>query len=151
MSEIVNITGSKVSIGMDNGEIVTVPIASLNFANPAVGDEVKVYRNDKETIVKRIEAKPSSAPHSGQGSYHAKEIKINKHIFVWVGAFFLSGLGVDRFMRGQIGIGICKLLFGWITGGIWHLIDWIIALVKAYGSAFGNDEDIVFINGKYAR
>ena len=82
----------------------------------------------------------------------AVEKKINKHIFVWVFAFLLGGLGVDRFMRGQVGVGILKLIFGWCTCGIWWLIDWIIALVKAYSSnSFGAEEEITFVNGKYGK
>ena len=62
--------------------------------------------------------------------------EINKHLFVWVFAFLLGGLGVDRFLRGQIGVGICKLLFNWMTLGIWELVDFIIAAIKAYGGAY---------------
>ena len=36
---------------------------------------------------------------------------------------FLGGLGVDRFMLGDIGMGVAKLLLGWLTLGIWPLID----------------------------
>lgn len=79
-----------------------------------------------------------------------KEIKINKHIFVWIGAFLVGGFGVDRFMRGQIGMGIFKLLCSWMTLGIWPLIDWIISLVKAY-SVYSDTDDLTFINGKYSR
>lgn len=32
------------------------------------------------------------------------EKKINKHIFVWIGNFLVGHFGVDRFMRGQIGM-----------------------------------------------
>jgi hypothetical protein len=42
--------------------------------------------------------------------------------------FFLGGLGVDRFYLGNIGMGIAKLLLGWLTFGIWPLVDWIIIL-----------------------
>lgn len=79
-----------------------------------------------------------------------KEIKINKHIFVWIGAFLVGGFGVDRFMRGQIGMGIFKLLCSWMTLGIWLLVDWIISLVKAY-SVYSDTDDLTFINGKYSR
>lgn len=48
---------------------------------------------------------------------------VNKHLFVWLGSFLFGGLGVDRFMRGQIGVGICKLLFNGFTLGIWSLVD----------------------------
>lgn len=42
--------------------------------------------------------------------------------------FFLGGLGVDRFYLGNVGLGVAKLLVGWLTLGIWPLIDWIIIL-----------------------
>ncbi len=38
-------------------------------------------------------------------------------------SLFLGGFGVDRFMLGKIGSGIAKLLLGWLTLGIWYLID----------------------------
>jgi TM2 domain-containing membrane protein YozV len=50
--------------------------------------------------------------------------------------FFLGGLGIDRFYLGNIGLGVAKLLVGWLTFGIWPLIDWIIVLV---GSAHDGD------------
>ena len=38
-------------------------------------------------------------------------------------SIFLGGLGVDRFYIGDTGLGIAKLLLGWLTAGIWPLID----------------------------
>lgn len=56
--------------------------------------------------------------------------RINKVVFLLL-CFFLGGLGVDRFMRGQVGLGLFKLLIGsWATLGLWPLVDFIIALVK---------------------
>lgn len=75
---------------------------------------------------------------------------MNKHLFVWVMSFILGPFGADRFVRGQIGWGIVKLLFGSFTFGIWWVVDWVIAMVKAYGQAFGGQDDLVFIDGKYA-
>ncbi|MDR0550418.1 MAG: TM2 domain-containing protein [Spirochaetaceae bacterium] len=74
-----------------------------------------------------------------------KERRINKHVFIWVGTFLFGWLGVDRFMRGQVFLGILKMItFGCL--GIWALIDWIIALTKLgkYGS------DFVFFNKKWS-
>lgn len=77
------------------------------------------------------------------------EKRMNKHVFVWVFTFLLGELGVDRFVRGQIGLGIVKLI---TCGGcgIWSLVDWIIALTKVYGSAYADSEEVVFINGNYS-
>jgi TM2 domain-containing membrane protein YozV len=78
--------------------------------------------------------------------------KIEKNMFVWVFCFLLGAFGVDRFMRGKIGSGVVKLLFGWFTFGIWWFVDWLIALIKAYGSAYGQDSEIAFdSHGRYIR
>ena len=140
MAEILKISETEVKIGTDDGKVATVPIASVGYANPREGDKVTLYKDGNSYIVKKAAAPASdvfqSNPDGGKS--------INKHIFVWVGTFFLGGFGVDRFLRGQIGLGVCKLLFGWVTLGIWSLVDWIIALTKAYGQAYGNVENITF-------
>ena len=78
------------------------------------------------------------------------EKRLEKNIFTWVFCFLLGALGVDRFVRGQIGLGILKLI---TCGGcgIWELVDWIIALVKAYGEAYKDDQEFVFVDGKYTK
>jgi TM2 domain-containing membrane protein YozV len=79
------------------------------------------------------------------------EKRFNKHMYVWVFTWLLGCLGIDRFMRGQVLYGVLKLITAGGCG-IWALIDWIIAIMKAYGSnAFGADEEIVFIDGLYAK
>lgn len=143
MAEILSINGAEVKIGEDDGKVITAPIATLQFANPKVGDKVEVFRDGDNFIIK----KAYDAEVEGEKS-------INKHLFVWVACFLVGGLGVDRFMRGQTGLGIFKLLLsllGWIPLGIgtfavwvWVMVDWIIAMVKAYGSAYGQDENLTF-------
>ncbi len=46
-------------------------------------------------------------------------------------SLFLGSLGIDRFYIGDTGLGICKLLFGWLTFGIWPLIDIFMSYRKA--------------------
>ena len=43
-------------------------------------------------------------------------------------SFFLGGIGVDRFMMGETGVGILKLLTGGLCGILW-LID-VIGISK---------------------
>lgn len=46
---------------------------------------------------------------------------------VLIMSIFFGPFGVDRFMTGRIVSGIFKLLIGWLTLGIWWLVD----IVKA--------------------
>ncbi|MCL1878610.1 MAG: TM2 domain-containing protein [Defluviitaleaceae bacterium] len=71
------------------------------------------------------------------------EKRINKVTFIII-SLFLGAFGVDRFMRGQVGWGILKLVTcGGI--GIWELVDFIITLTKIgkYG------DDFIFIDGEW--
>ena len=140
MAEILKIEGDKVKIGTDDSKVVTVPIAAIGYPDPQEGDQVKLYKDGNTYIIKKVTAPGSDLFQSEPDGSKS----INKHIFVWIGTFLFGGFGVDRFLRGQIGTGICKLLFGWITFGIWPLVDWIIALNKAYGAAYGNTENLTF-------
>ncbi|MDR1881826.1 MAG: NINE protein [Prevotella sp.] len=109
------------------------------------------YNEQKKKLLDVNPQQSTSQIHEPVGGGQIKTITINKNIFVWVFSFLLGGIGLDRFMRGQVGIGVCKLLFGWLTFGIWCLVDWIIAMIKAYGEAYKNAEDITFINGRYSK
>lgn len=153
MSEILRINGAEVKIGEDNGEVVTVPIATLQFPNPQIGDKVEVFRDGKSYIV-RLEKEPEL---EADEATHV----VNKHIFVWVGSFLFGWLGIDRFLRGQIGLGVLKLLLctiGWATiigglaGSIWVLVDWITAVSEAYGGSYVRTENLTFDqNGNYTK
>ncbi len=78
------------------------------------------------------------------------EKRFNKHLWVWVFNGCLGVLGVDRFMRGQILFGILKLItFGGFS--IWVWVDFIIALIKAYGAAYKDENEVVFIDGAYSK
>ncbi len=142
MAEIIDIQNDKVKIGQDDGKVITVPISAIRFEDPKIGDKVKVYKDGKTYIVNKASSSLSAEDLIG-------DHKVNKHLFVWAFAFALGGFGVDRFIRGQIGLGVCKLLLGWLTFGIWPLVDFIVALVKAYGS--GNTGEMLEFdeNGNY--
>ena len=57
--------------------------------------------------------------------------KCNKHLFTWVFSLVCGMYGVDRFVRGQVGLGLLKLLtFGGF--GLWYMADLGVALYKSY-------------------
>jgi hypothetical protein len=60
------------------------------------------------------------------GAYRRAGVSPKSRTAATLLGFFLGGLGVDRFYLGNIGLGVAKLLLGWLTFGIWPLIDWII-------------------------
>lgn len=134
MAEIVAIEGATIKIGIDSGKIVAVPIASVAYANPRVGDRVNAYKDDKQYIVKKL---TDSSRSTADGDRRV----VSKATYILL-CFFLGGIGVHRFMRGQVGIGVCMILFGWLTFGIWWLVDFIISLVKL--SAYPNTDAFVF-------
>ena len=69
--------------------------------------------------------------------------RCNKHIFTWVFSFVLGIYGVDRFARGQIGLGLLKLLtFGGF--GMWYLADVIVAVLESYVGPYRDQDDLEF-------
>ena len=73
------------------------------------------------------------------------EKRISKGTFLAV-EFFLGYLGVDRFMRGQVGLGILKLIT--VGGlGVWTWIDFFV-IVSKWGKY---ENEFVFIDGKWSQ
>ena len=69
--------------------------------------------------------------------------KCNKHIFTWIFSFTLGIYGVDRFARGQIGLGLLKLMtFGGF--GLWYLADLLVAILESYAGPYRDQEDLEF-------
>lgn len=64
----------------------------------------------------------------------AEEIIFAKYddpILILILSVFTGSLGIDRFLLGDVGLGVCKLLFGWLTLGIWPLADIYFCYQKA--------------------
>lgn len=57
--------------------------------------------------------------------------KIYKPTVVLLLSIFLGVIGIDRFYIGNVGLGVAKLLFGWLTFGIWPLLDIFFSYRKA--------------------
>lgn len=49
-------------------------------------------------------------------------------------SIFLGTLAIDRFYLGHIGVGIAKLFLGWLTFGLWWLIDVILIVLRRVNS-----------------
>jgi TM2 domain-containing membrane protein YozV len=156
MAQIIDINDNIVKIGVEDGSLLEVERSKFTF-EPVVGAYVNIFKNETDVSVAPGQAPIQPAPASSSGvSFDTAQLAdgtivktMNKHLFVWVFNFLLGGIGIDRFMRGQTGLGVAKLLLNWATCGIWCIVDWIIAITKAYSSTYPGD-DISFYNGKYA-
>lgn len=144
MSEILELSGDSVKLGLDSGEVVRAPISSVGFANPKVGDRIKLYKDGERAIIKRADG---TSVADGKNRTNDKDYRyINKITYILI-TFFLGCLGVHRFMRGQVGIGILMILFGWLTFGVWWLVEFIISLAKL--STYRGDDYIFTSEGSW--
>lgn len=61
------------------------------------------------------------------GAVHREPVLVSrKHSAAVVLSVLLGGLGIDRMYTGRVALGILKLLFGWLTLGIWPIVDVIL-------------------------
>lgn len=143
MSEIVSVDGGTIRVGGEDGTITNEPIAAVQYANPRVGDQVRVYRNGDEVVITRTTPIASSGVEN-----HGDRRQVNKVLYILM-AFFFSLLGVHRFLRGQVGLGILMILVGWLTLGIWPLVDFIVSLAKL--SAYPGENYVFTADGRWVR
>lgn len=80
--------------------------------------------------------------------YGADRRSVSKVLYVLM-AFFFGALGVHRFLRGQVGLGILMIFVAWLTLGIWPLVDFIISLVKL--SSYPGENYVFTPDGRWVR
>lgn len=97
-----------------------------NKVNAYVSQYKDVVPNDKLVVLKNSLEKASDSCEE-----NLSMVKIKNPIVILLMSIFFGSLGVDRFMLGHVGVGICKLLFGWLTFGIWPLVDIFVCYKRA--------------------
>ena len=105
---------------------------------PAPEPEPEPY---EETVTEEVTEEYTYNP--GYNRRRKAYRRCNKHIFTWIFNFVLGIYGVDRFARGQIGLGLLKMLtFGGF--GFWYLADLVVAILESYVGPYRYQEDLEF-------
>lgn len=143
--KIIAISGQMVSIGVD-GTIEEVRLSDHNF-NPAIGDEVEIFRSETKVIVSKIEKAEPNTGRPGGININVNQTNgfagatvnpngrvVNKWSYVLL-AFFIGGIGGHKFYAGRVVAGILYLLFCWtFIPTIIAFIEMIIAICKTADS-----------------
>lgn len=75
-------------------------------------------------------SQPAPAHYRPPAPYPADWRPPKSHAAAILLSLFLGTLGIDRFYLGHAGVGIAKLLFSWMTFGVWQLIDCVLIIAK---------------------
>lgn len=139
MKKIILIEGGEVKIGSDDGSVTTVPLGCLRYSGAMVGDCVELYNDNGTFIVLRAKAPKAT---SDEEELPAGYKKSEKSIYTWVHTWLFGAFGVNRFVRGQIGLGVLKLVLN-ISVFIPMLVGVVGALTTSSGSFYGYNEQAI--------
>ena len=78
---------------------------------------------------------------------HLISMPLKSSVMTLLLSIFLGGIGADRFYIGDTGLGVAKLLVGWLTFGIWPLIDIFFSFRKAKEKNLTKILDCIFASG----
>lgn len=133
----------------DNDVSIDVDIENMEWEVESAGmaEEPADYGYDHDDYSDEYDDY-SEPQHDYRGRYNDRNTirysrRMNKHLFTWLFSFLLGMYGADRFARGQVGLGILKMLsFGGF--GFWYFADLLIAIHKSFVSENSEYDDLFF-------
>lgn len=178
MAKILSINANQYKIGTDNGEVVTVLASNIQYTGAKVGDIVELFKDGDNYIVIKREVPVNGGKKIDKnlfvwlgtflfGGFGVDRFMRGQVLFgvlklllsctsIGLACFFciefIADVVTNHYMSLSFTSSIPTLFFCWMSSGIWRLTDWIIALVKAYGGAFGDSSFAIFDSkGKYIK
>ncbi len=123
--------GNDLSQPTADGVPATEQSAGAQKMTPDQIRQILVLFQDKvpEEKLMFLKSKLAEAPASKFAEVMSMKHTDPVHILLF--SIFLGGFGVDRFVLGDTGLGIAKLLLNWLTCGIWSIVDIFLCYKKA--------------------
>ncbi|MDO4754647.1 MAG: TM2 domain-containing protein, partial [Bacillota bacterium] len=145
MAKIIDLGEEYVVIGMDDGSILEVTYADVNY-NPSIGDRVEIFRGDDRIVVTKSDGTirynggySSHQSSFGVGRAHQSSQQnpgmygmklVNKYVYALLAIFFGS-IGLHKFYAGKYGSAVLMLLTCWsFIPTIVGFVQGIVALNK---------------------